>query len=180
MVYVLFLSAITSFNTFNTIPQVKTFKFVGSTKPIESFDPMNLLKNKSENRIKYTREAELQHGRLAMVASVIIPTVEYLDKSNDVLGINYLYSKDLIDQLPFWTSLAIYEIVRMNKGWVNPFNTSTTFQLKTEYQPGNLFSVDMEKISDDMLNRELNNGRLAMIAVTGQVAQELVNHNPLF
>lgn len=180
MAFVLFVSAMTSFNSVKDIPNVKTFKFVGSTKPIESFDPMKLLKNKSENRIKFTRESELQHGRLAMLASVIIPTVEHLDKSSDTLGIDYLYNMDLIDQLPFWTSLGVYEIVRMNKGWVNPFNTSTTFQLKTEYQPGNLFSVDMEKVSDDMLNRELNNGRLAMIAVTGQLAQELVNHNPLF
>tara|TARA_B100001758_G_C18353134_1_gene581063 strand:- start:412 stop:954 length:543 start_codon:yes stop_codon:yes gene_type:complete len=180
MSFVLFLSAITSFNSLNNIPDVKSFKFVGSTKPIETFDPMNLLKGKSENRIKFTREAELQHGRLAMLASVIIPTVEHLDKSSNTLGIDYLYNMDLLEQLPFWGSLAIYETTRMNNGWVNPFNTSTTFQLTSDYQPGNLFNVDMDKVSDSMLNQELNNGRLAMVAVSGQVAQEIVTHNPLF
>ena len=178
MSLVLFVSAINAFNTVNNVPNVKSFKFVGSTKPIENFDPLNLLKGKSENRIKFTREAELQHGRVAMLASVIIPAVELVN--SDTLGVNYLASMDFIDQIPFWVALALYETNRMNNGWVNPFSTNTTFQLKGDYQPGNVLNVDMERVSDDMLNRELNNGRLAMLAVAGQIAQELVTHTRLF
>tara|TARA_X000000950_G_C13585679_1_gene525215 strand:- start:26 stop:571 length:546 start_codon:yes stop_codon:yes gene_type:complete len=181
MSFILVASAITGFNTVNNIPKVKSFKFVGSTKPIENFDPLNLLKDKSENRIKFTREAELQHGRVAMLASFIIPSIELLDKSSDdTLGINYLANMDIVDQIPFWVSVALYETNRMNNGWVNPFSTNSTFQLKSDYQPGNVLNLDMERVSDDMLNRELNNGRLAMLAVAGQIAQELVTGNRLF
>ena len=56
-------------------PKVKTFKYAGSVKPFENFDPAFILKDKSENRIKFTREAELQHGRLAMLATTMIPII---------------------------------------------------------------------------------------------------------
>ena len=38
------------------------------------------------------------------------------------------------------------------------------FNLKQNYQPGNLGNYNMSTISDELLNKELNNGRLAMIA----------------
>ena len=96
-------------------PVIKTFKYVGSTPPIENFDPLNILKNKSENRIKYTREAELQHGRTAMLATTAIPILEHFDKTHSMLGINYLSSMDAFHQAPFWLGVASYEAIRMGR-----------------------------------------------------------------
>ena len=159
---------------------VKTFKYYGSTKPITNFDPLNILTNKSENRIKFTREAELQHGRLAMLASSIIPALEILNKDNSEPGINYLSNLDLYHQAPYWSGIASYEIIRMGRGWVNPFNTNTTFMLKTDYQPGNLGNYNVDKISEKLFNQELNNGRLAMLGFVGILGNELVTGKSIF
>ena len=46
----------------------------GSTKPIENFDPLNFAT--TTERSLFFREAELKHGRLAMVSATTIPLVE--------------------------------------------------------------------------------------------------------
>ena len=164
----------------NIRPSIKSFKYVGSTKPFENFDPLNIVEGKSENRVKYTREAELQHGRAAMLATLTIPFVEHMDKDSSMLGINYLSSLDAYHQAPVWLGLSSFEVVRMGRGWENPFTSKTTFKLKTDYQPGNLGNYDVETISKEMLNKELNNGRLAMVGFVGIVGQELVTQTPVF
>tara|TARA_Y100000389_G_scaffold3268_2_gene3183 strand:- start:11499 stop:12041 length:543 start_codon:yes stop_codon:yes gene_type:complete len=173
-----FVSYVSAF--LNVNPRVKSFAYYGSTAPLKNFDPLNILKGKSENKIKFVREAELQHGRAAMLATTAIPIIEKLDGGDSLLGVNYLSSLDLNHQLPFWLTVMSYEVTRMNNGWVNPFTTNTTFTLKTEYQPGNLGNYYPESISEDLYNKELNNGRLAMIAFFGILGQELVVGQHIF
>jgi len=75
----------------------------------------------------------------------------------------------------------------MIRGWKNPFekdSTSNYFKLLENYQPGDLgfeiiTDLDSEK-GRELLNKELNNGRLAMIAALGMIAQELVTKQTLF
>ena len=59
-------------------PNVKpstSFKYYGDIKPLNYFDPLNFLtptksnEKISDEAIKYVREAELQHGRMAMLAA---------------------------------------------------------------------------------------------------------------
>ncbi len=164
----------------NVVPAIKSWKYVGSTQPIPNFDPLNILDKKSENKIKFTREAELMHGRSAMMATFVIPLLEQMDKDDSILGINYLSSLDAYHQAPFWLGMVSFELLRMGRGWVNPFTENKTFYLKQNYQPGNLGNYNMSTISDELLNKELNNGRLAMIAFMGILAQELVTGQNVF
>jgi len=164
----------------NVVPSIKSWRYVGSTPPVPNFDPLNFLDKKSENKIKFTREAELQHGRTAMLAVSSIIILEQIDNDNSILGINYLSSLDLYHQVPFWDGMLLFEVIRMVNGWKNPFTEKEIFTLKQNYQPGNLGNYNMSTISDELLNKELNNGRLAMIAFIGILAQELITGKNVF
>ena len=93
----------------------------------------------------------------------------------------------LFDKLPANLQLGIVGFILMGegasmlKGWKNPFEngTSNYFKLKDDYQPGDLGFEISNHDDVDFHNKELNNGRLAMIAVAGMVAQELVTNKPL-
>ena len=72
----------------------------------------------------------------------------------------------------------ISEFSSMLRGWQNP--TKNLFRLNDDYQPGDL-GFDISNNRDiNMINKELNNGRLAMIASLGMMAQELVTQKALF
>jgi hypothetical protein len=122
------------------------------------------------------RESELKHGRLAMIAAVLLPLSEQMSGN---LGVHFFQ-----DHTEFVApSLALMftsEFASMFKGWENPLDKP--FTLKEDYQPGDLgFTFGSNK--NDMgirMDKELNNGRLAMIGILGMMSQELVTQHPLF
>ena len=69
----------------------------------------------------------------------------------------------------------------MGAGWRNPFlNQGAYFKLEESYQPGNVLKMNAVDIPDRKYNVELSNGRLAMLACLGYMAQEFVTHVPIF
>jgi len=163
----------------DTRPDVRNFKYVGDIKPTNYFDPLQLssgVLRHDESFIKYLREAELQHGRVAMLATVALPVI---DMTSDKLAINYLKDIPLSEQAPFWLSMGLYESARMGAGWKNPFTSNEYFKLEDYYQPGNVLKVSENSYSNTRLERELSNGRLAMFGTLGYLAQEFVQQQPI-
>ena len=156
----------------NTCPPATSFKYAGDLPPLGYFDPLQISNNLEDSTLKYVREAELQHCRVAMVAFVSLFIIYHLSGE---LAINYLYNMPLIVQSPFWIGVGAYEYSRMRSGWKNPFcKNNLLFKLKTDYQPGNLYNVNTQNITKTLLNKELSNCRLAMIGAIGYIAQEFI------
>ena len=145
------------------------------------------------NEIKRIREAEVTHGRVAMLAAVGFLVGEAVE------GSSFLFDASIkgpaIDHFaqvpsPFFQSLTlcigVAETYRALKGWKSPQDAQAKgedfFQLREDYYPGDL-GFDPAKLKpkdaeafDIMQTKELQNGRLAMLGVAGIVVQELVDH----
>jgi hypothetical protein len=174
-----------------TIDSVK-FKasaLAGVTAPMNYFDPLGFATTVSAGKFLFYREVELKHGRVAMLAALGI-----------LVGENFhpLFGGDIdvpaafaFQQTPletFWpavvAAIAIPEIYS-----VFSFQDPTKgeqWAIREDHEPGNLgfdplgLKPTDEKELVEMKSKELNNGRLAMIAAAGMIAQELVTGQKLF
>ena len=165
----------------STKPVVKSFNYQGDLPPVGYFDPLGLNTGAkvSEERLKYWREAELQHGRTAMLGAIALPTLEL--NNPDILSINYLSNLDSMMQSPFWGAMLLFESARLVSGFENPFaKGGKAFTLKKDYQPGNVLNLNPDNVSTERYNRELSNGRLAMLACAHIIGSELATQQGLF
>jgi len=168
------------------------FGLPGALAPTGYFDPLGFCQNGiSLNDVKRYREAEVQHGRVAMVAAVGYLAGEAISGPFSITG----PANDQLQQVPLPAfillslGIAAAELKRATIGWVEPqykFGSRTLWTLRDTYYPGDLgFDPLGLKPSDpkafaDMQTRELQNGRLAMLGVFGMCSQELVNHKTIF
>jgi hypothetical protein len=160
----------------------------GISAPFGLFDPAGFSDN-SPQRLKYFREAELKHGRVAMLAAFGFPIAEQF---HPLFGGNIdVPSYIAFQQTPlqtFWPVTVLYiGIVEIFSVFTfqNPFDdnwwTLKEDRIPGDYQwdPLDLYPSD-PKERLELQTKELNNGRLAMIAIAGMVAQELASGNKLF
>ena len=157
----------------------------GNLPPFTNFDPLNFMQGKNKIEVYRLREAEITHGRVGMLASLGFFVQETYHPLFDGVG------GPAIKQIPrlpstLWFAMAlaigIAEATRIQRGWANPYeNTENVQRLKPSYYPGdlgfdplNLKPKTPENLRD-MQNRELNNGRLAMLAAAGFITQETIS-----
>jgi len=153
------------------------------------FDPLGLSKGASPADIKKWREAELKHGRVAMMAAlgtVVQENFHPLFLGNDYVGPAIYHFQEIQARFPaFWLltllAIAVVEGENITRGWQKEDPREGVAPLKEDYINGDLgfdplnLMPDNEEDFNVLRTKELNNGRLAMIAVMGFWAQELVN-----
>merc|ERR1719261_2452175 len=182
---------------FNGLTYAKSLP--GVTGPMGFFDPMGFCSadDITEGKIKFYREVELKHGRVGMLAAL-----------GFLVGENFhpLFGGDIdvpaylaFQQTPlqtFWpavvVAIAIPEVFS-----VFSFETPALFaagdkkagmpwEIRSDHEAGDLgFDPLSLKPTDpaelkEMQTKELQNGRLAMIAAAGMIAQELASNQKLF
>merc|ERR1711871_1781761 len=171
----------------------------GIRENLDFWDPMGFCSadDVTEGKIKFYREVELKHGRVGMLAAL-----------GFVVGENFhpLFGGDIdvpaylaFQQTPlqtFWPAvvlaIAIPEIFS-----VFSFKTPALFARKGEeggmpweirsdfksgdlgFDPLGLKPTDPAELKE-MQTKELQNGRLGMIAAAGMIAQELASNQKLF
>merc|ERR1712127_681735 len=162
----------------------------GRLAPNVYFDPLGFSDRADDALMNRYREAELTHGRVAMLATIGFLVGEKVE------GSSFLFDSQItgpaithITQVPslFWAVIiafiGAYEASRAEAGWVDPADCPVDQPglLNDDYSPGDLkfdpFGLKPEDPEEFaiMQTKELQNGRLAMIAAAGFLAQEAVD-----
>merc|ERR1719464_1827427 len=162
----------------------------GALPPMGFWDPLGFAEKADEKTLKRYREAEVTHGRVAMLAVIGFLVGEAVE------GSSFLFDAQItgpaithFTQVPDgWDALIVTligaaEAQRAQIGWVDPADASydQPGTLKDSYYPGDLKfdplgirPEDPEEL-DEMITKELQHGRLAMLAAAGFLAQEAVD-----
>merc|ERR1712070_49457 len=135
----------------------------------------------SEGKVRFYREVELKHGRVAMLAALGFPLAEQF---HPLFATDDAPSFSAFQQTPlqtFWVFTFQNPASRMDNG-----EPAQPWTIRSDYEAGNLGFDPMGLRPTDpsellaMQNKEINNGRLAMIAIAGMVVQEGISGAKLF
>ena len=162
----------------------------GALAPMGFFDPLGFAEKADEKTLKRYREAEVTHGRVAMLAVIGFLVGEAVE------GSTFLFDAQIsgpaithFTQVPDgWDALIITfigaaEAQRAQIGWVDPADAlyDQPGLLRDDYYPGDIGFDPLGLRPEDpeelnlMITKELQNGRLAMLAAAGFLAQEAVD-----
>ena len=167
----------------------------GALAPVGFWDPLGFAEKAGETGLKKYREAELTHGRVAMLATIGFLVGEAVESktvlfNGDITGpaITQLAQVNPFLWVILGAGIAKAEITRAEIGWLPPSESKFDQPglLREEYIPGNLEFDPLGLKPEDpeefvlMQTKELQNGRLAMLAAAGFIAQELVDGKGIF
>ena len=98
----------------------------GASAPFGFFDPLGFTKDADINGVKRLREAEVMHGRVAMMATLgyligeSTPTITYGMDVHHTIANNQIPEVPGTVLFPFFLAINITEALRASRGWVEP------------------------------------------------------------
>jgi len=154
----------------------------GATAPLGFFDPLGF--SEKGTSLAFLRSAELKHGRVCMLATLGFIVSEKFHPFFDAWGDGPYVSAVASHFAPtavknFWGAFLI--LCGAHEYYLE-FSRSKTAAMEGSdfgWDPLGLTPSKPEDLKN-MQNKELNNGRLAILASAGLVAQELVTGKKIF
>jgi len=150
---------------------------VGVTQPLGFFDPLDF--SDGGTKVAAYRAAELKHGRVCMIGTLGIIVSEVFHPIFDAWGEGEFVSAAGSHFVPSAANFWIPFFVLTAGIEILSYITRDKDTDLPQFDPYNLKSKDPEEYLD-IQNREINNGRLAMFALSGILAQELVTGEKVF
>merc|ERR1711985_196768 len=163
----------------------------GVTEPLGFWDPLGFCSDEklTEGKLKFYREVELKHGRVGMLAALGFVVGENFHPlfGGDIDAPSYL----AFQQTPleaFWPAVVIaiaipeiYSVFSFEPvvRRVKSDKVGQTWAIRADFESGDLgfdplgLKPEDPAELEEMQTKELNNGRLAMIAAAGMIVQEL-------
>jgi hypothetical protein len=146
------------------------------------FDPLGFSDNFD---IKWLREAEIKHGRSAMLATLgfvmqqfwTIPGYDHVDDSN--LGPTVVGASAML-QIVLWMGVLEFWTNKGNVTMENMFSDPARVPGNLGFDPMGLAVGKSQEEMDLMQYKELKNGRLAMLAIGGMIHHNWVTGDALF
>merc|ERR1719492_465544 len=147
-------------------PPFDPAKQPGVTLPLLFFDPLGFCKKGDEEGFRKYRISELKHGRVAMLAALGAVGQHFLRFPGFDQVPSGIYSITTVPGLAGFAALFLGAGYVETQLWVDdPNKEPGTFG-----DPGGV-----GQYYEEWRNRELNNGRFAMIAILGIIVAELVS-----
>lgn len=173
------------------LPFVARPKLLDGSLPGDvGFDPFSFAGNDKESLL-YMREAEIKHGRLAMLAAVGWPLAELWDSKIAALfglpsaltstGSSPSILNGGLEKIDFEYWVFVVALA----GLVELASADKQEEMKAKYIPGDCgfdplnFFPENKADQFAMQTKEIKHGRIAMMAVLGYVVQEALYRSPV-
>ena len=154
-------------------------KEIGVQPPLGFWDPLGLLMNAEQERFDYLRDAELKHGRVAMLAVLghIVTTKGDRLPGEIAYGVPFssirsgLAAFEDIPAAGFWQVVLFIGLIEYGWGYQKEnIEESCTNAMK---------SLKWNEATQARKKAiELNNGRAAQMGILGLIVHEKLNNNP--
>jgi hypothetical protein len=174
--------------------KLKAEDMAGVIAPTGFFDPLGFSAKLTTGELLFYREVELKHGRVCMLAALGILVGENfhpLFGGNIDAPAAFAFQQTPLET--FWPAVVaaiaipeVFSVFTFSEPYKYFEGSGPLWSIKEDHVSGDLGfdplglkPTDPEEFKT-MQTKELNNGRLAMIATAGMIAQELATGKSLF